>query len=325
MATNVHRKARLLFVAVLCGGALAGLAWQSWSSSHFRTYRIETHDPVSGLIVDSPVEFHGVEVGKVTNIRLMDGRTVSILLKAANDAPVSKATVATITSRGLAARGFAGYVYIALENSTPASGPLAVEPGQPYPMIPSAPSRMATMDTTVAEATEKVQGLMRLGESVLDEETIASLKHSVKTLPVLTGLLEAVLDEKTIASLKRSFDSVQEITRRLESMLDEKTIAALKRSVEGLQEITAMLAANNKRLDSLIVNAERDSRDIRPLVETSNSTIRELRLQVLPQFYHSISDLQDLTRSVNGMANRLSRDPSALLRGTATPPGPGER
>jgi hypothetical protein len=28
---------------------------------------------------------------------------------------------------------------------------------------------------------------------------------------------------------------------------------------------------------------------------------------------------------MNEMANRLARDPSAVLRGTVTPPGPGER
>jgi hypothetical protein len=85
------------------------------------------------------------------------------------------------------------------------------------------------------------------------------------------------------------------------------------------------LAANDKRIESLILNAERDSRDLRPLVETSNATVRELNTRVLPQFYRTVGDLQDLTRTMNGMANRLARDPSALLRGTVTPPGPGER
>ena len=76
MANQVHWKGRLLFIAVLCASRIVGMAWHFYSSSHFRTYRIETHDPVSGLIVDSPVEFHGGEVGKVTKIDLIDAGTV---------------------------------------------------------------------------------------------------------------------------------------------------------------------------------------------------------------------------------------------------------
>ena len=53
----------------------------------------------SGLIVDFPVELHGVEVGKVTRIELADPYTVAILLRITSEAPVSKATVATQSPR----------------------------------------------------------------------------------------------------------------------------------------------------------------------------------------------------------------------------------
>lgn len=325
MAADVYRKARLLFAAVVLGGVLAGVGWRVWSSGQTRTYRIQTKDAVSGLIVDSPVEFHGVEVGKVTKVDLMDGANVSILLSVDKSAPISKATVATITSRGLAARGFVGYVYVALENMAADAAPLAVGAGERHPVIATGPSRIATMDTSVAEVTARVDALIQRLDSLFDDETIAALKRSLSGLQVLSHVAESVLDENMIASLKASLQGLQDISRRMESVLDDKTVAALKRSLEGLQEITATLAANNRRLDSLIVNAERDSRDVRPLVEATSVTVRELRTQVLPEFYRTIGDLRDLTRSVNGLANRLSRDPSTLVRGTITPPGPGER
>src|SRR5438105_3532965 len=74
VSANVVRKARLLFAAVLCAGGLAAGLWYIWSSAQYMTYQIETHDSVSGLIADSPVELHGVEVGKVTKIELTDPR-----------------------------------------------------------------------------------------------------------------------------------------------------------------------------------------------------------------------------------------------------------
>ncbi|MBV9248194.1 MAG: MCE family protein [Acetobacteraceae bacterium] len=311
MAIGVQWKARLIFAGLFCACGLGAYAWHIWSAEQFRTYRLETRDSVSGLIVDSPVEFHGVEVGAVTKIELSDPSTVSIRLRIAKGAPISKATVATITARGLAARGFTGYVYVALENTGPDSGAPQPGPGQSDPVILTAPSRIDTVDTTAAGAIAKLQALMELLQSVLDEKTVASLKQSVD------GLRD-ILDEKTIASLKQSVDGLRDI-------LDERTVASLKQSVDGLRDITATLAANNQRMASLIVNAERASRDMRPLLDASDATLRELRTQVLPQFYRAIGDMDGLTRSLNGMANRLARDPSALLRGTAMPPGPGER
>jgi hypothetical protein len=82
-STDYHGKAKLLFAAVLCVAALAAGLYYRHYSAQYTTYRVETHDPVSGLIVDSPVEFHGVEVGNVTKIELTDPRTVSILLRVA--------------------------------------------------------------------------------------------------------------------------------------------------------------------------------------------------------------------------------------------------
>jgi phospholipid/cholesterol/gamma-HCH transport system substrate-binding protein len=322
---TVYSKARLLFLAFLCAGGIAALVWKIWSDSNYRTYQIETRDPVSGLIVDAPVELHGVEVGKVTNIQLLDAGTVQVRLSLAKSTPISTATVATITSRGLAARGFAGYVYIALENSAADSGPLLHKPGQPYLLIPTARSRIVTIDTVAAEITDKVEEITGLLHQVLDEQTIVSLKRTVAALEEITRILQPVLDEKTVASLHQSADALQEITRLLLSVLDPKTVASLRRSADGLSQIMTTLAANDKRIESLILNAERDSRDLRPLVETSNATVRELNTRVLPQFYRTVGDLQDLTRTMNEMANRLARDPSAMLRGTVTPPGPGER
>jgi hypothetical protein len=100
---------------------------------------------------------------------------------------------------------------------------------------------------------------------------------------------------------------------------------SLKQSIEGLREVTTTLAAIKALLNSLIVNGERDSRELRPLLETSNITLKELRTQVLPRFYQAIGDLDGLAHSLNGLATKVSKDPSTFIRGTVTSPGPGER
>jgi ABC-type transporter Mla subunit MlaD len=348
MSRDYHWKAKLLFIAALCVAVLAAGLWYARSSARSTTYRIETHDPVSGLIADSPVELHGVEVGNVTRIELIDARTVGVLLRVAKDAPVSKATVATIVARGVAARGFTGYAYVALENTGADSGPLTIASGQQFPVIPTAPSVTNTMDTTIADAVQQVRILTRLLQSALDEKTVASLKQSAAGLQEIMATL--VANNGRLGSL---IVNTERDSRHIGLLLDGTTIPSLKRSMDGLQQIMATLAANNAQIGSLIVNAERDSRDIQPLLETlmandarigslivngerdsrkieplletSNAVLREFHSDALPRLYQSLDNLDGLTHLLNGLADKITRDPSTIIHGTVTPPGPGER
>jgi phospholipid/cholesterol/gamma-HCH transport system substrate-binding protein len=133
--------------------------------------------PGSGLTVDAPIEFHGVDVGKVKNIRLVSPRSVSIVLSIDKSAPLTSATVATITSRGLATRGCTGYVYISLDDVGIDSRPLITRPSAPYPIIPTAPSKIMTLDTTIYQVRDNVRVITDLLQSLLDKKTIMALQH----------------------------------------------------------------------------------------------------------------------------------------------------
>jgi len=272
MKITVENKARLAFALALLLIALGGLAWTAVSAGRHATYQIRTQDPVSGLIADAPVEFHGVEVGKVTRVELIDPHSVSILLSLRKEAPVTMATVATITARGLATRGFTGYVVVSLEDVGTDPRPMATPAGEPFPVIPTAPSRSVNLDTAISQVNENVQAM--------------------------TELLQSVLDQKTIASLKDSVDSLQQVTRTL--------------------------AANNRQLDSIIVNTDRASRQLKPLLASSNDTVKALQTQVLPEAYKTLANMERLSNSLNAAATKISRDPAILVRGSTAPPGPGE-
>src|SRR5881409_4028875 len=253
MKITVENKARLAFALALLLIALGGLAWYALAAARHATYRIRTQDPVSGLIADAPVEFHGVEVGKVTRVELIDPHSVSILLSLRKEAPVTMATVATITARGLATRGFTGYVVVSLEDSGSDFRPIATLAGEPYPVVRSAPSRSVNLDTAISQVNENVQ--------------------------VMTDLLQTLLDENTIASLKQSADSLQQVTRTL--------------------------AESNQRLARIVANTEQASQQFKPLLRSSNDTVRALQTQVLPETYKSLANLNRLSGSLNGAAAKI--------------------
>jgi phospholipid/cholesterol/gamma-HCH transport system substrate-binding protein len=260
---SVEHRAWVLFGLLLLMGTAAGLTWYMFASTGYATFEIRTADPVSGLITDSPVEFHGVEVGKVRRVQLVGPRLVRVLVKVRRDAPITRATVATITARGLATRGFTGYVYVALEDSGIDRRPLERRQGESYPHIPTAPSRSVSLDTTISEVKQDVQQLTDLLHSVLDERTVGSLKRSVDDLQKVTQVLATnsqKLDtmissaertsmnaERLSRDAKPLMESSQQVVKTLQNQILPATDDAIVRANElaaSLKEITTEIERN---------------------------------------------------------------------------------
>ncbi len=266
-------RARWAFALLILLGTGAAFGWREFASERYATYQIHTRDPVSGLIEDAPVEFHGVEVGRVARIELIDPHAVSILLHIRKDAPVTRATVATVTSRGLASKGFTGYVYVALEDDASNARCFAENKEGGYPQLRTAPSRSVNLDTAIAQVNENVQSMTKL----------------------------------------------------LQTSLDAKTLASLKESVAGMQQVTRTLAGNSEKMNAIILNAERASSRLEPLLESGRETTAAMQTQLLPQAYEALEKLDRLSTTLNSAATRIERDPSVVVRGTgARAPGPGE-
>lgn len=285
MPMSPENRARIAFVIVLLALAAAGATWWLNARAQHRLYEIRTHDSVSGLIRGAPVEFHGVEVGQVDAVQLVDPQSVRVVVEVERRVPVTTATVATILGRGLATRGFTGYVYVSLEEAPGQSRPLAPSAGG-YPMIASAPSRAVSLDTSISE-----------------------LNHNV-----------------------------QEATTLLRTTLDARTIASLKRSVADLDQVTRTLAANSSRMQAALVNTERATAQMPPLVQASSRTLTAMQGELLPQAGRTLAQmdgviaatqdtvtrLDELSASLADTADRIRRNPAVLVRGTGARPGPGE-
>ena len=316
MKLSVENTARLAFAAVVVLGAMIVAVWYRQDALRYAPYQLRTHDAVSGLIADAPVELHGVEVGSVQRVSLVDPRTVDVLLRIRKDVPVTMGTVATVTARGLATRGFTGYVVVSLEDAGTDPRRLSASANEPVPTIRSAPSRSVSLDTTISQVNETVQVLSELLRSVLDARTIASLKHSVDNLESIT---------RTLASNNDRLTKIIANTERASGMVDAHAIDSLRRSVDNLQGITGTLASNSDRLATIIMNTESASTQLKPLLQSTHEVVGSLQMQLLPDAYSTLANLQQLSSSLNRTAARIDRDPSLVLRGQARPPpGPGE-
>jgi phospholipid/cholesterol/gamma-HCH transport system substrate-binding protein len=315
MKMDIDMKARLLFIAFLLLLGIGALIWYFLAATRYATYQIYTKDPVSGLMVDAPIEFHGVEVGKVKSVKLLEPQLVSVVLNVEKDAPVSSSTVATIISRGVAARGFTGYVYVSLEDAGTSASPLTAQPGESHPVIRSAPPKVVTLDTAVHQVNANVQAATDLMRSLLDKKTVTALRQSIDNLQQVS---------KTLADNSAKLNSIvataERASRRIEPLL-ESSQNAVNTAQDIGRQVGPLLEAGQNTARAL----QNASGRLGPLLESSQGTVDTIQTQILPQMTKTLADLEILSNSFGDLANKINRDPSILIRGSAPArPGPGE-
>src|SRR5438094_282825 len=82
------------------------------SAIQYSHYLIYSQESVSGLSIDAPVEYNGVNVGSVRDISLdsANPHLVKLSLNISSSAPITNGTVATLTTKGIT-----GVMFIALK------------------------------------------------------------------------------------------------------------------------------------------------------------------------------------------------------------------
>jgi phospholipid/cholesterol/gamma-HCH transport system substrate-binding protein len=231
--------------------------------------------------------------------------------------------VATITGRGLATRGFTGYVYIALEDRAGAGLPLVTSAGSPYPQIATAPSQTTSLDTAMQQLNQSVQAATVLLQGVLDERTVASLKESLANLDQVTRTLSAhnARLATILANAEKASGQVGPLLESSQASVVLLRQQLLPQAQSTLRELDALSAS----MGTVLLTTQQASTRIEPLLQTSNDTMRALQNQVLPQAQRALVRLDHLSTSLDDTATRIKRDPSVLLRGGgAATAGPGE-
>ncbi len=186
--TNINYTLVGTFVLALITFIVLAIIWLSsgFAFVHYKTYAVYIRESVSGLSIDSPVEFNGVDVGNVSNIQLNPHHPeiVTILLKVKSSTPITQGTIATLNSRGIT-----GGTYVALKDKSTNLAPLLMQKGERYPVIPSAPSLFLRIDAALKLLSADLHQVSRSISKLLDRENQLAIKHILRNLQNITGTL----------------------------------------------------------------------------------------------------------------------------------------
>ncbi len=297
---------------LLLGALLVGVVlWlgKGFDQKTYDSYHAYMEESVTGLSVDASVKYRGVEVGRVKEIVLNpdNPQQVRLTLEIERGTPIKEDTLAILDVQGLT-----GLAIVDLTGGSRESPPLGAKPGEPYPVIQTGPSLLVRFDRA---ATQLFTNLNRVTENIdtlLDETNRAALSQILKDLSTLTQALTAKkpLFDEGITNAAQTMEHLVHATK----MLNEEMPFLIERmygSADALEAMAEKVGQTSTAVDSVVKDTQPD--------------IERFSQQTLNEMSALVTELRQLTATLQRTALQLEQEPNSLIFGRTTPPpGPGE-
>ena len=296
-----------LFVIVLAATWLAISLWLALGdfSTQYTTYHVYMDESVSGLYMEAPVKYRGVEIGRVKQIKLNPTvpDQVQLTLDIESSVPIREDTIAVLTVQGMT-----GIAFVDLTGGSLGSPWLEARDDQFYPVIQSGPSFFSRLDM--------------------------SGTRLVENLNVLAHSLSEVLNEEGTQALSETLVNINKITRAFanrQAEMEQSIVSAatlLENGAQASDQFSALLlqlGATVKSFDHMAVTLSKTGDNINRYVTDSGAGVQQFSQQTLPELGALISELRRLADTLRGIGQNLEDDPRVLIYGRDLEmPGPGE-
>jgi phospholipid/cholesterol/gamma-HCH transport system substrate-binding protein len=300
METRAHHLLIGLFTIFALGAALAFALWMGDTGNESQgAYDVVFDEAVSGLSKGSAVEFKGIRIGTVVDLRLdpLDPNRVRARIHVDSNVPIYPDTRARLNTAGIT-----GLSTIRL--TTGSGTPLRPKEGD-IPVIKTEPSSFSK--------------LLDGGEDVI-----------VSTNAVLARIQD-LLSERNLDNLGRSLENIEHTTAALSAEREDvrQTLSQLARASAQtnalLAETTQLIQTANRLLDGQGQNAlDSAQRSMAALERTmtsldkllaDNRTPLNASLAALSDLGPAVTELRATLASLRTIARRLEERPADYLLG----------
>ena len=296
MENRAHALAAGLFTIVLGAALIVAVMWFNKDDIKLDRYDIVTTQSVSGLKVEAAVRFRGVEVGRVTAIRIEPGigGRIRIEIGVTSQTPITKATYAQLGYQGVT-----GLAFVTL-NDTGTSKDFLLRADNEVPQLP-------------------------LRASLLDngEDLLGSVSE-------IAGRVNALLGDENQKLVRHTLAGLDKATQRTADLADQlapgaRSIPALVSDTRGAVQKADALLVNLNALTSRIDEKIEVLTRVANTVDEVGGTARSVNDETLPRLNALVDELSRETRALDRLLSTIGDHPQSIVFG-APPrrPGPGE-
>jgi phospholipid/cholesterol/gamma-HCH transport system substrate-binding protein len=301
METRAHHVLIGAFTVVVVALAVLFALWlgKSSLSKQHHYYDIVFTEAVTGLSTGSPVQYNGIQIGQVSQLKLdpRDPRKVLARIQVAADTPIKVDTRAKLGLLGLT-----GVAFVQLTGGAPDSPQLMPTPENPVPVIKSESSALTKLLASGSDVVTNLNGILdRLGR-IVSQQNVDRISHTLKNIDQTTTTLAAEREDLRQLIQQASEASVQ-LNRTLagaNKLVNGPALATLQQA----QSAMASLQQTTKTLNDLLAENRDSLQSGLRGVDQIGPTLRQLRV--------TLHDIQQVT-------NQLQANPAAYLLGRDHP------
>lgn len=266
------------------------------SDKDWRLYDVIFDEAVTGLTEGGSVQYNGISVGTVDDLRLApdDPRRVIARVKLRAQTPVKEDTRAKLSFTGLT-----GTAFIQLTGGTPNARALAEVSKREIPVIQTEASALQN----IAETANRL--VARL-DQVLSDDNIRNITRTLDNIENATGALAAQRDD--LAAL---IANARVASEKLSGTLDTTQVAIAdidRELVDKLPGLIAKLDSTLGRLDAVAGNAN-------SLLAENRGAINNFTQDGLGQLGPTLDELRTLVRDLRRISSRLDDNPAGYVLG----------
>lgn len=304
METRAHHVLIGLFSVIVVAAALLFGLWLAKSSvdTAFKDYQVVFNEAVTGLSRGSAVQYSGIKVGDVIQLKLdpQDPRRVLAQIRVTGDTPIKDDTQAK-----LALNGITGTSIIQLSGGTPQSPELVGVEGK-LPVIIAAPSPIARLLNNSNDLLTNINVLLHNANEMFSSKNVQTLTQTLEHLEQTTG---AISDQR---------DDIRQALKQL-TVLSKQAGGTLEQTSVLMRNANTLLTSDGKQVIGSAENAmkslEQSSAKINALL-TRNQDSLNGGMQGLGELGPAIRELRETLTSLKTISRRLDANPSGYLLGS---------
>jgi phospholipid/cholesterol/gamma-HCH transport system substrate-binding protein len=306
MENKSHALAAGLFTLLLGAAVVIAAMWFTGDTYEKVYYVLESRSPVTGLYEQAAVRFRGVDVGKVTQIRIdrQNARVILVEIGVQPGTPVTRGTYAEIRPQGVT-----GLSYVMLDDT--GENPEPVPPSTQYnsPHIAVKPTLLENLFSAGEAALVDVREVAQRISALLSDENQEHVSRTLVSLQSASERLASLAQaaEPGAKSLSPLVADARKTLQKADAVMGELSGAARE------------FAARMDALDRVAGSAEKAGTSISAAAGAVSS-------ESLPRINLLVEELTRTTRGLDRLVGDLKEQPQSLVFGRKPgPPGPGEQ
>jgi phospholipid/cholesterol/gamma-HCH transport system substrate-binding protein len=304
MEIRAHYVAVGAFVLLMVTLAFATVLWLArgeLTTQHAR-YDIYFTGPVTGLREGSIVEYNGVPVGKVIEVRIDPENVERIRVNIEID---SSAVIKADAKANVETNILSGVAYIEIAGGTQEAPVLVAQQGERYPIIASRRSRLANVYARAPQLLEKLNETADHLNELLGDKNRQAISETLENVRTLSGSLAS--RDKDLAELAGNANTA---ILSLDKLLDN-----VDKSYSGHDGISDRLAAAIGDFDKVAKNLVDTNRQLQGALQDLRPGIRAFSQQTLVDIGSLVSEARQFISGLSRLASGIERDPSRALFG----------